>query len=191
MWTRCPAPGTSVSSRPACGHRALGRLRCFDRVNVVVIRAGVIRVALHHALERGDDRVGARLRRAVLLVEPPRTQVHQALGVERRDIEIVGKASSTAPHRRPSTPARAPSDRRSDRRRSACRAHQPAPAPLRCRRRLRFSRFSEVRVALLQPLGRRDVVDVGAERQRHAPVRHGRRRIERRGRSSNDLNDSS
>ena len=33
-------------------HRALGRLRRFDRVNVVVIRARMIRIALHHALER-------------------------------------------------------------------------------------------------------------------------------------------
>ena len=99
MCTRCPAPGTSVSSRSACGTRALGRLRRFDGVNVVVIRARMIRIALHHALERRDDRVGAGLRRAVLRVEPPRPQVHQALRIQRGDVEIVGKLLRQLAHR--------------------------------------------------------------------------------------------
>ena len=38
-----------------------------------------------------------------------------------------------------------------------------------------------MRVGLLQSIGRRHVVDVGAERERHAPVRHRRCGILRRG----------
>ena len=37
------------------GDRALRRARRFDGVNVIVIRARMIRVALHHAFERRDD----------------------------------------------------------------------------------------------------------------------------------------
>ena len=55
-----------------------------------MIRARVLRVALHHAFQRGDDRVGPWFRRAVFLIEALRPQVHHALGEQRGDVVDVG-----------------------------------------------------------------------------------------------------
>ena len=157
-------------------HRALRRLRRFDRVNVIVIRPRMVWIARHHAFERGDDPVGARLRRAVLLVQGPRPQVHQALGMERRDVVVFRELFRQRAHRVRVRPlangliAGWIGDV------SLCqRVDEPllhfAAGALAC------PGLGEMRVGLLQSIRRRDVVDVGAECQRHAPMRHRRRGI--------------
>ena len=55
---------------------------------------------------------------------------------------------------------------------------------------VRALRVSEVLWPADQTIGRRGIVDVGSERERHAPVRH-RRRDSSAAARSNDLNDSS
>ena len=140
----------------------------------------MIRIALHHALERGDDRVGAGFRRAVLRVEPPRPQVHQALGIQRGDVEILGKLLRQRAHRirirlfAHGLIAGRIGDVSLRQRVDQALLHVAAGG-------LPLLRFGKMRVGLLQSFRRRDVVDVGAERERHAPVRHRRGGVLRRG----------
>ena len=125
--------------------------------------------------------VGAGLRHALERVELPRPQVHAALGPQRRGVEIVGEALRHLAHRR--------GIRRFARRLVAVvrrgdvalgeRVDERALGVAAVRGAL--LRVRQVRVRLLQAIGRRRVVVVGAEGQRHAPVRHRRFGIERRG----------
>ena len=61
------------------GVGALGVRRSFDRVDVEVIREGMLRVQFYHCIQRGDDFLGARLRLAFERPLIPRPQVHHRL----------------------------------------------------------------------------------------------------------------
>ena len=87
----CPAPGASSASLFAPRKRPAGIVGCFHRMNVVVVRTEMIRVTLDHRFEGGDDFLGASLRSAVLMPEPPGMQVHPRFSKEGGGIEIVGK----------------------------------------------------------------------------------------------------
>ncbi len=70
--------------------RLLGLVRRLHRVDVEVVRAGMVGVDLEHPLEGDDDFGRPTLGPAVLVPEIPRLQIHQRLGVERTDVRIVG-----------------------------------------------------------------------------------------------------
>ncbi len=55
IWTRWPAFGATFPRRAALGKARVGIRRGFNGVDVVVIRAGVIRIATQHTFEHGDD----------------------------------------------------------------------------------------------------------------------------------------
>ena len=78
--------------------RAFGMRRRLDGVHVVVVGARVERIALQHRLEHGGDLLGALGRRAVRLPELPWMEVHRALGVERRRVEVIGIAADDLAH---------------------------------------------------------------------------------------------
>ncbi len=158
--------------------RSIGRLRRFDRMDVVMIRARMLRIALHHAFERRHDLSRPGLRCVVGFVELPRMLIHDAFGVERGHVEIVGKLLRQLAHRRRvrllthHLIARRIGDIALAERGHESLLHVAAV-------RLPLFGFSNVLIALLQTFGQRDIVDVGAKSERHAPVRHRRRRIER------------
>ncbi len=151
--------------------------RGLDRVDVVMIRARMIRVRRHHPLERRDDRVGAIFSLPLLVVEPPRPQVHQAFGVERADVGVVREPLHGIGHRLRidalarkliafgffDVALREGVDERL--------FHRAAVRGASLRR-------GQVRVSLGDAIGRRRIVDVGPERKRHAPVRHRRLVVE-------------
>ncbi len=70
------------------GERALRMRRRLDGVDVVVIRAEVMGVALQHRLQRADDGGGSLGGVAVVVIELPWVEVHHRLGVERGDVVI-------------------------------------------------------------------------------------------------------
>ena len=78
--------------------RASRRRRRFDRVDVVMVGADVHRIALEHRLQHRDDFFRAFRRLAVARPQLPRPQIHQALCVERRGVEIVGIAFHDVAH---------------------------------------------------------------------------------------------
>ena len=63
--------------------------RCLDGVNVVMVGAEVLGIALQHGLEDCDDVLRLRRRFPLMRPEFPGTQIHHALGVQRLDVEIV------------------------------------------------------------------------------------------------------
>ncbi len=74
------------------GLGALGPVRRLHRVDVIVHRARMVRVARQHAFERRHD--GAALlvwRVAAGLPVIPRAEVHHRFGVEHRDLVVVRK----------------------------------------------------------------------------------------------------
>ena len=58
-------------------------------MDVVVVGADVLRRARQHALEHGDDLLRAFGGRPVGRPEFPRMQIHQALGIENRRIDVL------------------------------------------------------------------------------------------------------
>ena len=71
------------------GQRALGLQRSFNRVNVIMICAEMIRIAFQNRLENGDDFLGSFVRAAIPQPKLPRMQIHPTLRIERRRIEII------------------------------------------------------------------------------------------------------
>ena len=72
-----------------------GRL---DGVDVVVVSADVPRVSPQDRLEDGDDHLGALRWRAIRVPEPPGAEVHEAFRIERRRVEIIGVALAQLSH---------------------------------------------------------------------------------------------
>jgi hypothetical protein len=72
--------------------------RRFDGVDVVVVRAQVVRVLREHAFEDRDDLRRAGRRLAIERPQLPRPQHHQGLGVERGRIEVVRVPAHDAAH---------------------------------------------------------------------------------------------
>ncbi len=156
--------------------RLAGRL---DGVDVVMVRSGVLRVPLQDRLEDRDDLDGVFSRLSVGRPELPRVQVHQALGIERGRVEIVGIARGELLHGRGIVAAEL---RPVGGGRIRDVAHRQGldvrPLVVGRSRRKRKGLF-DLGARLLQPVRLRlGVVVVGAERERHAPVRHRRLRIE-------------
>ena len=146
-------------------------------MDVVVVGAKVIRIARQHRLEHGHDLFGALRGLAVERPELPRVQVHQALGVERGGVEVVGVSARQIAHgvgvlARQRRAVRLGIGRKPDGHRLDVRALGLGPA-LRQRQRLR-----DGRVRLLRPVIVHIEVVVGTERPRDAPVRHRGLRIE-------------
>ena len=79
-----------VSSRLAAAKRPFRMRRGLDRVDVEVVGAGMAGIAHQHALQHRDDLHGPVPGLAVLGPQVPRIEVHHALGVDRRRVEIVG-----------------------------------------------------------------------------------------------------
>ena len=69
--------------------RAFRTLRRFDGMNVIVDRAGVIGITTQHRLKCRHDLFSTFGRFAVRAPELPGTQVHRALRVKRRRVEVV------------------------------------------------------------------------------------------------------
>ena len=161
------------------GKRALGALRGFGGVDVEVVRARMVGVALQDRLEHGDDLDGVRSRLAGGRPELPRRQVHQALGVESRGVEVVRIARGERLHGR-RVVAR---DLRlvgigrvgdvANRERLDVGALVLRPA------RREGQGLLDLGPRLQEPLvDRRRVVVVRSQHERHAPARHGGLRVE-------------
>ena len=75
------------------GERSLGLERCLDGMNVEMAGADVVGIALLDALERGDDHLRSRARRAVGLPVVPGRQVHERVGVQRPHVVISGEVT--------------------------------------------------------------------------------------------------
>jgi len=90
--------------------------RRLDRVDVVVVGAGVVRAAPEDRLEDRDDLLCPFLRLAVEGPQVPGAQIHQTLGEQRRGVQVVGVAPRDLPHRSGvGTVERAPAGARIDR----------------------------------------------------------------------------
>src|SRR5437588_11182208 len=90
MCTRWPAPGMAPRSRSAKGSARSGRSGRLHRVDVIVDRARMVRVARHHAFERRHDRAALLVWRAAAgLPVIPRAEVHYRFSVEHRDLVVV------------------------------------------------------------------------------------------------------
>ena len=79
-------------------HRGL-RVHRFDRVDVVMARAGVVRVARDDSLELAYDFIGAGVGSPVGLPVVPRAEVHQRFGIQGRGVEVVGVGVGDPLHR--------------------------------------------------------------------------------------------
>ena len=79
--------GETIGAR----QRAIGTGRRLHGVDVVMIRPEVIGIAAQHRFEHGRDLLGTFRRRPVEPPQLPRPQVHQALGIQRRGVEVVGE----------------------------------------------------------------------------------------------------
>ena len=114
------------------GLRTLRLVRRLDGVDVEMDRADMVGVRLQHALQRGDQ-VGRPPGRRLAAIRPvvPGRQVHQRLGVERGDVEIVRKALRDLLHRVGIGDVERDAVGGLVRRRSAWRARRSAPAPSR------------------------------------------------------------
>ncbi len=156
--------------------------RGFDRVDVEVVRAGVVRVPSHHRLEHRDELLRSRRRLAVGGPELPRPQHHQALSEHRGEVEVVRILLHQVAHG------------------VAVVEVQPLPVRLRVGRRVALRQGAHVvrldRAPVRETcesfldgvvrggrarLGHLGVVVVRADGEREPPVRHGRRGIELRG----------
>ena len=157
--------------------RAFRRQRRFRRVNVVMIRADVFGIARQHGFERPDDVERAFRRCAGCRPELPRMEIHQALGVERRGIEIVRILFDQRPHRvLVLNGERLQVGFRIVRIALAERRHVGALV-VRCaigKLQGALHRF----IRRLLTIGIDVLIDVRSERQRDSPLRHRRRRIE-------------
>src|SRR3954454_23205465 len=93
MCTGWPAPRHGGPQLVGIGFGALGPVRGFDRVNVEVDRADMVRCPGKNSLKRWDDRRALRVRLpAALPPIVPRAEVHHRLGVESSDLVVVGEA---------------------------------------------------------------------------------------------------
>jgi hypothetical protein len=81
-------PGHEPGQPLRAGHGALGFHR-LHRVDEQVAAPGVIGVGRQHALDARQDGERGRTRAAVRHPVPPRAQVHQSLGVERLQVEVL------------------------------------------------------------------------------------------------------
>ncbi len=158
--------------------RPLGLPRGLDGVDVVVVGAGVHRVALQDRLERRHDLGRALGRRPVRLPELPGAQVHARLGVQRRRVEIVRIPLGERFHRRVvvARELRLVGGRIGG---VADREGLDVGPLVGGRGGREREGLLDFDPRLLQAFFRRSgVVVVGAEREGHAPVRHRRFRIE-------------
>ena len=158
---------------------ALRVRRGLDGVDVIVVGAGVIGVPIEHRLQRGHDLQRARRGLSRLRPEAPGAQIHQGFGEERGGVEIVGICGAERAHRiGVGLVARSPLAG------PGLVAHRERVdvVPLGVTRALQ-SGHGTLDGARGGPLARGGErrVDVGAERQGHAPVGHGEIRIEARG----------
>ena len=150
-------------------------------MDVEVVGARVIGLALHHRFEHGHDLLGPLLRRPVRTVKLPGAQVHSAFRVEGGSVQVVRVPLAEGAHRGVVVAGQlglvgirrvrdvAPTERLDVR---------ALVLGSRFRERERLvdlgARFLE---AIVHRLG---VVVVGAHRERHTPVRHRRFRVQRR-----------
>ena len=86
------------------GQRPLGGRRCLDRVDVIVVRARVVRIPPEHGFQHRDELERVGRRRPVGAPQLPRAQVHDGIGVHRRDLWIIREPAMNVCHRR-SVPA--------------------------------------------------------------------------------------
>ncbi len=70
--------------------RPLRLVRRFHRVDVEVVCADVLGIAPQHALQCADDLFRTFVWTSLLVPQLPRVQVHQAFGIERGCIQIIG-----------------------------------------------------------------------------------------------------
>ncbi len=80
------------------GHGARRLLRGFDRVDVVVVGARMIRPAGQRLLEHAEDLAGPRLGRAVFCQKSQGMEVHQRLGQQHLDFGVVRVFGGERPH---------------------------------------------------------------------------------------------
>ena len=153
--------------------------RRFDGVDVIVIRAEVARVAAQDAFERRDDLLGALRRLPLRVPELPRVQIHEALGVERGGVEVIGMSGRDVVHG-----ARIVDGQRLQIRVRvigiAVREGVDVGTLVRARRRGERARALHRGVRRLLTLGVDVEIDVRAECERDAPGGHRRLRIELR-----------
>ena len=79
--------------------RGLGMRGSFNGVDVEMICADVVGIALQHGLEHGHNLISAGRGLAFAIVELPRVEVHAAFGEKRRGIEIIGVGLIRLSHR--------------------------------------------------------------------------------------------
>ncbi len=68
-------------------------------MNVVMIRARMLRIPRKHRLQSGDDFCGSRVGLAIEAPEFPGVYIHERLGKHRLRVEIVGKLPGDGAHR--------------------------------------------------------------------------------------------
>ena len=90
--------GREVAQRVGELLRTRGIIGRFDRVDVVVDRADVLRIALEHRLDRTDDLRRVRVRLAARPVIP-RREVHHRFGVHGLRVVVVGEVRDDVRHR--------------------------------------------------------------------------------------------
>ena len=169
----------SRHERLEAGCRRGRTLRCargLHRVDVIMVRPRVRGLLREYALDLRGDRWRPRFGRAVGRVKAPWMKIHQAFGVERADVGVIGKPPGQHAHR-------VGIRRFAHRLVSGGSGHVPS-AERRHESLLDVAairgetlRDREMRIRLDQTLGRCRIVDVGAERECHAPVRHRRKRV--------------
>ena len=148
-------------------------------MDVVVVGARMHGIALQDRLEHGHDLERVRPRLAVGRPELPRMEVHEALGVHRRRVEVVGVPRRERLHRRRVVARELRLVGRGGIRDVTHRQRLHVRALVLGSARGKRQRLLDLGAGLLQPIGLgRLVVVVGAERERHAPVRHRGFRIE-------------
>jgi hypothetical protein len=81
------------------GECAFRRRRRFDRVNVIVVRAGVVRSPSEHALEYRHELQRVGCRRAVGGPQLPRPQIHQRVRVHHGNLRIIWESLMNGLHR--------------------------------------------------------------------------------------------
>ncbi len=96
----CPRRRHQPAEAVGVGLRPLGPVGRFDHVDVVVDRAGMLRIGRQHPFQCRDDVRGAALRRAAG-VRPviPGRQIHHRLGRQDSDLRILGKPPCDLGHR--------------------------------------------------------------------------------------------
>ena len=91
-------PRHQVRQTLGAGKRAFRRLGGFDRMYIEVARAGMVRCAAQHALQRGDQLQRAWLRTTVTRPLVPGAQVQHRVGEDHLDVLIGRVLRGHTPH---------------------------------------------------------------------------------------------